>query len=299
MTLDQLSAFVAVAEREHVTEAAHALRLTPSAVSAAIRTLERTYGIELFHRVGRGIELTETGRVFLDEARAVLARARAAEIALSDIGDLSRGRLEVWASQTVAAYWLPPVLMRLHRRHPGLELHMQVGNTQAVVDAVLHGRAEIGFVEGAVDHGALHLRDVARDQMIVVSAPDHPLAEDRPALPVLAREASWVLREEGSGTRSEFEAALAAEGMDPRELDIVLTLPSNEAVLSAVRAGPALTAVSAAAAAPFLRAGTLAKLDVALPARTFRSLRHKERHESHAARALMEMALTPPAAGTG
>src|SRR3546814_10149610 len=74
MTLDQLRIFVAVAEREHVTQAARALNLTQSAVSAAIATLEDRHGAHLFDRVGRGIALTEAGRAFLPEARAVLAR---------------------------------------------------------------------------------------------------------------------------------------------------------------------------------------------------------------------------------
>ncbi len=76
MTFEQLSIFVAVAERQHLTKAAEALRLTPSAVSAAIKVLEGFYNVQLFHRVGRGIELTEAGRVFLDEAKAVLSRAQ-------------------------------------------------------------------------------------------------------------------------------------------------------------------------------------------------------------------------------
>ena len=85
MTLEQLRLFVAVAEREHVTRAAAALHRTQSAVSAAIAGLEQQSGVILFHRVGRRIVLTEEGRQFLAEARAVLAQADAAERALADL----------------------------------------------------------------------------------------------------------------------------------------------------------------------------------------------------------------------
>ena len=85
MTLEQLRVFVAVAERQHVTRAAEALHMAQSATSAAVAALEARHGAKLFHRVGRGIELTEAGALFLPEARAVLARARAAELALSDL----------------------------------------------------------------------------------------------------------------------------------------------------------------------------------------------------------------------
>ena len=91
MTLDQLRIFVAVAERQHVTRAAEALNLAQSAVSAAVSTLEGRHGTKLFHRVGRGIALTQAGTLFLGEARAVLARAAAAELALAELGGLTRG----------------------------------------------------------------------------------------------------------------------------------------------------------------------------------------------------------------
>ncbi len=91
MTLDQLRIFVAVAERQHVTRAAEALNLAQSAASAAIASLEARHGTKLFHRVGRHIELTATGQEFLPEARAVLARAAAAELMLAEWGGLRRG----------------------------------------------------------------------------------------------------------------------------------------------------------------------------------------------------------------
>jgi DNA-binding transcriptional LysR family regulator len=83
MTLEQLRIFVAVAERQHVTQAARALNLAQSAASHAIAALEARHEAKLFRRTGRRIELTEAGQVFLEEARAVLARAGAAELVLS------------------------------------------------------------------------------------------------------------------------------------------------------------------------------------------------------------------------
>src|SRR6516225_8093876 len=115
MTLEQLRIFEAVADREHVTRAAEALNLTQSAVSAAIAALEERHAVALFSRVGRRIELTHAGRLFLDEARAVLARTRAAELALSEIAGLERGTLTVYANQTIASYWFPPRLVSFRR----------------------------------------------------------------------------------------------------------------------------------------------------------------------------------------
>jgi len=122
MTLEQLRIFVAVAEKQHVTRAASELNLTQSATSAAIAALEARYGIKLFDRIGRGVVLTQTGRDFLIEARAVLARARAAAQLLTDLAGLKRGSLTIAASQTVANYWLPGRLQAFHAAYPGIDL---------------------------------------------------------------------------------------------------------------------------------------------------------------------------------
>src|SRR3984957_11130321 len=136
MTLEQLRVFIAVAERQHVTRAAAALNLAQSAASAAIATLEMRHGAKLFHRVGRGIALTEAGALFLVEARAVLARAEAAELVLSELGGLKRGTLAVQASQTISSYWLPRHLVAFRRAHPGIEVRLTIGNTAQVAAAV-------------------------------------------------------------------------------------------------------------------------------------------------------------------
>lgn len=290
MTFEQLQIFVAVAEREHLTKAAEHLRLTPSAVSASIKTLEAFYNVRLFDRVGRRIELTETGRIFLDEAKAVLARAQSAALILGELGDMKRGRLSVHASQTIATYWLPQRLMQFHERYPGIDMSMAVGNTLAAARAVLDGSADVGFIEGEVDEPALTSRVVAEDELLVVVAPDHPFADGR-ALTVedIVNGTVWVLREQGSGTRSEFEAALKSKGADPYAREIALVVPSNEGMLSAVQGSKAACAVSRLAAAPLLQQGLLKAANFPLPKREFRMIRHMERHCSDACKALGQL----------
>ena len=107
MTLEQLRIFVAVAGLQHVTQAARELHLTQSAVSAAITALESRYAVRLFDRIGRRIALTEAGRAFLEEARAILARAADAEAVLADLADFRRGELTVAASHVLATGQLP------------------------------------------------------------------------------------------------------------------------------------------------------------------------------------------------
>jgi DNA-binding transcriptional LysR family regulator len=284
VTLEQLRIFVAVAERQHMTRAAEALHLTQSAVSAAVAALEASHDVRLFHRVGRGIELTDAGRALLDDARAVLARAAAAEQALADRGTLLRGRLGLVASQTIANYWLPRFLARFSAAHPGVAIDLAMANTALAAEQVRRGEAELGFVEGLVDDPALARWPVGEDALQLVRA--------EPAGRVDAdwlRRARWVMREPGSGTRTSLEAALARIGIGVDDLGVAMTLPSNEAVRTAVAAGEGIAGLSSLVVEPLIAAGRLSALDVMLPPRPFYGLRHKERYRSRASEVLLEM----------
>jgi DNA-binding transcriptional LysR family regulator len=293
MTLEQLRIFVEVAERQHLTQAAAALFLTPSAVSSSIKVLEERYGTPLFDRVGRRIETNDAGRMFLVEARRTLASARATELALAEMGSLQRGSLAIHASQTIASYWLPPLLVRFRQAFPAIALELAMDNTENVAEAVMQGRADLGFVEGGVDEGRLALTPVGEDRLVIVVGPRHPWADGRPLDKDDMLGARWIMREAGSGTRSAFEAALAALGVPPEALVVALALPSNEAVRSAVMAGAFAGALSELVVAPHLQAGLLAQANLALPVRSFTMLRHAERHQSRAASAFAALVLGP------
>lgn len=295
MTLDQIRIFIAVAERQHMTRAADALHLTQSTVSAAIRSLEVRHDVALFHRVGRGIELTETGAIFLNEARAVLSRAQAAEAALSELGGLKRGTLSVQASQTIASYWLPRHLVAFKATYPDIDVNLTIGNTADTAQAVLAGVADAGLVEGAVDHPALSRRTIAKDRLVIVVGQSHPWYSSPPKDPAALTDATWILREQGSGTRSEFELQLSLLGVDPGNLRVAFSLPSNEAVRAAVEAGAGATALSEFVVCGALKSGTLRKLPFDLPERCFQLLRHKERYASKALEALINLIKTTTA----
>ena len=286
MTLEQLRIFVGVAEREHMTAAARALNVTQSAASATIAALEARHGVKLFHRVGRGITLTETGQMFLLEARGVLARASAAETLLEEFGGLKRGTLRVVASQTIAAYWLPAILAAFHDRYPSLAVELAIGNTGQAAACVRDGQAELGIVEGEVNDPALAQWPIGEDRLVLVRS--RPFAGETIDAAWL-RNARWVEREQGSGTRSTFEGHLRALEVDPDAREVVLTLPSNESVRTAVEEGAGVAALSSLVVAPALKAGTLHAAPLNFTRRPFFALRHKERYRTKAADALLEL----------
>lgn len=278
MTLEQLRIFIAVAERQHVTEAARALNLTQSATSAAIAALEERHDVRLFDRVGRGIVLTELGRSFLPEARAVVARAEDAAGFLAASMGLRHGRLRLVASQTVANYWLPRVMQAFHAAHPGIELSLRIMNTHDAGQAVAEGEADLGFVEDQVTSPAFTLMLAATDQLAVVAAA--PVAD--------LAGATWIMREQGSGTRAILEQALAAAGIVPH---VGMELPSNEAVRAAVEAGTGVTALSRVVIEASLAAGRLVEIAFSIPPRHFHAVLPTARHVSRAAQAFLDHAL--------
>jgi len=292
MTLDQLQIFIAVAEREHVTRAASALGLAPPSVSAAVASLEREFGTKLFHRVGRGILVTEGGKLLLDEARALISRADAVKLAMREFTGLSRGRLQIKASQTIASHFLPPRLVDFHQTYPGVALVVSVGNSTEVVNAIISGAVELGFVEDPEEElqdPRLAIEPIARDDLTMVVGASHPWARKEELKADDLEAGNWVAREDGSGTRAAFIKALDGLGVPYGNLNIAIELPSNEAVLAAVLAGAGAAVLSVRVCADAMKAGTLTRLPVSLTPRAFFAVQHADRYRSRAVSALLEI----------
>ncbi|MGH8180211.1 MAG: LysR substrate-binding domain-containing protein [Steroidobacteraceae bacterium] len=288
MTLDQLRVFVEVAERGHVTRAAEALRMSQSAASSAIAALEDLYQIRLFDRVGRGIHLTEPGRIFLREARAVLDRASMARSVLQDLAGCPPGPIALAASQTIATYWLPRRLAAFHAANPRVRLDVVIRNTREVETAVADGEVSMGLVEGPTQHPALVRTHLDYDQMVLVVAADRAPLPIGPSGKLDLRALNWVIREPGSGTRRGLEDWVGQQGLSPEDLNIFLVLPANEAVREAVEAGVGATIISRHVVASAIAAGTLVEIPIELPQREFALVRHRERHATLTQKALVE-----------
>jgi DNA-binding transcriptional LysR family regulator len=272
MTLEQLRIFVSVAYVEHFTRAAEHLKISQSAVSTAIASLETRYKVLLFDRSRRQVELTAAGSVFLAEAEAVLARVNLAERRLEDLADLRVGRLAVAASQTVANYWLPSLLNAFHERYPGVEIDLSDGNSTEVEKRVLRAQVDLGIVEQDPRDGTLMVEPLATDTLIAVVGRRHKwFGRERVEWEELV-DSPWVMREPGSGTRALFEAALVAHGVSPENLDVTLVLRTGEAVCNAVAAGVSAAVISNMVAEVALAAGTLHRIEPISITRNFAAL---------------------------
>ncbi len=227
----QLRAFHAVAAEGGFTRAAAALHVTQPTLSAQVKELEATWGIRLFERVGRGVEITELGRALFALTARLASLEGEAEQLLASARGLLRGQLRVMAD---APHHIIPLLKPFGTRYPAIRFSLTFGNTSATL-AALHDRScDVAVLPDLAPDPRLHQAVLRRDRLVLCVAADHRWARRR-AVPLadLASE-RVVLREPGSTTRALFEAALAAAGVILGE---TIDIGSREAVREAVAAG--------------------------------------------------------------
>ena len=258
LTLRQLKVFEAVARLRSYTRAAAELHLTQPAVSMQVRQLEEAVGLELFERMGRRIHLTAAGEELHRCARAVARELEETETALEELKGLRRGRLSVAVASTANSF-ATRLLGAFGQRHPGTTLRLDVTNREGLlahlaendVDLVVMGRPPEGL--------DLETAPFMENPLVIIAAPGHPLAGRR-AVPLEAlREETFVVREQGSGTRIAMERHFAERGI---RLRTGMEMSSNEAIKQAVQAGLGLGIVSIHTLELELEAGRLRVLDV-------------------------------------
>jgi DNA-binding transcriptional LysR family regulator len=246
MTLEQLRIFLAVAEHLHFTRAAEELYITQPAVSAAVNSLEREYGLKLFHRVGRHIEITEAGVLLQMEAQRILAQVALTERGLRELNNLQRGELKLGASLTVGNYWLPDKISQFKHEYPGIFVNCTLGNAEEICEGTATGRFDLGLVTGAVksslrDH--LEQEIVGSERLQVVVGRSHPWFERSEIFLEELLTTTWIMREPGSGAQQMFEQALQKWGIDPIDLNVILVLSSSEMVKAVVESGVGAAAI--------------------------------------------------------
>lgn len=238
ITLRQLEIFRAVARREHVTEAAKDLHLSQSAVSTALAELADRLGGPLLERVGRRVVLNDRGRRLADDASGLLQRAT--DLVQHYNGEQSiKGSLRIGASSTIGTYLLPSLVGTFVANHPEVDVHLEIGNTEAIETQLLSQQLDLAFIEGPSHHPLIQATPWREDELKVLVAPDHRLAKRRHVSLADLDGERWVMREAGSGTRSVFEDAIRAH-VEQTEAALTvapLTFGSSEAVKQGVRAG--------------------------------------------------------------
>ncbi len=244
MRATQLRAFFAVARAGGFSAASRQLHVSQPTLTSQVRDLEETYGVELFHRLGRGVELTQTGRQLHAIAAQMAALESDALHLLKDEGGLRSGRLRVGA---VSPYAAIDVVAEFSRRHPGVRVEASFGNSEAILRDLREFRVDVAVLARLEDDPLLHGLALRRAPVLILLPIGHPLAPRRRLRVADLHGLPMVMREPGSHTRRALEAALGAAGVVPQ---VVMELGSREAIQEAVAQGLGAGSVSQAAWLP-------------------------------------------------
>ncbi len=258
VTLRQLQIFVAAAGHLSFARTSEQLHLTQAAVSLQVKQLESMAGFALFERRGRKIALTEAGEVLLGYAQRIAEALKDADAALSALKGLTGGRIRVGVVST-AKYFAPALLAQFQQRHPGVRVSLSVNNRELIVRELERDEIDVAIMGQPPQRLATDAVPFADHPLVIIAPPRHPLARSR-RIPLAALAGDvFLVREQGSGTRSSMERFFAERGFEPTVGNV---MSSNETIKQAVMAGMGLALISRHTIDLELQVGRLAVLDV-------------------------------------
>ncbi|WP_417532847.1 LysR family transcriptional regulator [Marinobacterium stanieri] len=287
-SLRQLEVFVAIAHQQNLTRAADELAMSQSAASSSLKELESQFGLQLFDRIGKRLQLNEQGRLLRPQAEALLAQARDFEQSL--LQHAEAGPLNVGATLSIGNYLAVGLMAEYMERYPKASLQLDVANTRNIVERVLNFELDVGLIEGELNHPDLEILPWRQDELAVFCHPDHPLAQHPTVSDDDLRQARWILREAGSGTRQAFDRTMS--GLLP-DLTIAIELQHTEAIKRAVEAQLGIGCLSMITLTDAFNRGSLKRLQV--PGRDFSRqlylIIHKQKYRSAGINAWLNLCL--------
>lgn len=288
MTLRQVEVVLAVAREKSFSRAAAALHLSQPTLSEHVGELERELGKPLFSRRGRAVTLTEAGRVFEPWAAQITAAVEGARQAIAELDGLAHGSLLVGASTTPGLYVVPAVIAAFRARYPGIELKLQVANSQVIEQRVRRRELDLGVIGGHIlGPGEECVSAGLLDELVLVVPPGHPWARRRSVAPAQLARQPLLMREEGSATRQVTERALQRAGVKYR---VAMELDHTEAIKQAAMAGLGVAFLSVHAVRGEVVTGRLRALRLRglRIQRHFHVIHNEARRLSASARAFLE-----------
>jgi DNA-binding transcriptional LysR family regulator len=290
LNLHQLRIFQTVAQQRSYSRAAELLYLSQPGVSLQVKALERSIGLPLFEKVGRTLRLTEAGSELLAYSERIFALMDETQLVLEELSGARRGTVKVGASTTAGIYIVPSALGAFHRQNPRVKLTLDVVNRFNVQERLLNDEIDMAVMGLIEDTDDLEVAEFVPNELVVIASPRHRLAGVKHIpLEELSKE-TFLLREAGSGTRTDVERIFLGQGVT---LHVGMELRSSGAIKQAVTADLGIAIMPLRALELELMAGRLVILDVeGFPVRRHWSLvRRQGRHLSATALALWNFLL--------
>lgn len=241
MDLDLLRSLVAVANAGTITEAAGRLGITQPALSRRVQQLEGEFGAELLSRSRKGAQLTELGRRVEREARVLIDRYDSLKAEVTSHHNVERGTVRVGGGATAVSFVLPDAIARFQREFPLVHFHVKEAGSSEIASDVVDGRLELGLVTLPVRTAGLEIEPLVDDHIVLIAAPDNPLA-DEAQIPVADLDGQNFVGFEGnSAIRQIVDASLREAGV---EINVVMELRSIPAIVRMVATTGSLAFVS-------------------------------------------------------
>lgn len=284
-TLKQLQVFLAVASHENVSLAADELAMSQSAASTALKELEHRFGIRLFDRIGKRLQLNPEGVALRSRAAALISRAQELENSLIDHSEI--GELKVGATLTIGNYLAIGIMAAFMQEHADARVRLNVENTAAIAAKVRNFELDIGLIEGELQEPDLDVSFWREDELALFCAPDHPFASKGQIDDEDLLSADWIVREKGSGTRQAFDRAMTGILSNLR---LRLELQHTEGIKRAVEAGLGIGCLSKLTLIEAFNRGSLVPLTCPHRnlSRKFYFILHRQKFLSHGVRSWME-----------
>jgi DNA-binding transcriptional LysR family regulator len=254
MDLRQLEILQAIAETGSFTASGRKLHVSQSAISRQILLLEEELGEPLFLRVGRQVRMTPAAESLVQLGQRVFRDVRDTVGAITDRTRELRGTLRLSGGMTVCLYVFPPLLKHLRRVHPHLDVRLTVALAGRSVQEIRAGRVDAGLLTLPVEETDLVTVPALSEELLLVTAPAHPLAKRRKVLPRDLAGLPFVLFEMGSATRRVIDHFFAAQSIEPT---IVMDTENVEIIKAMVKTGLGVGIVPYQAVAREVRAGQL------------------------------------------
>lgn len=274
LTLRQMEIFLNVVKEGHLTNVAKDMGLSQSAISMAIKELEKILGNPLFDRINKKLILNEMGRSFEREISPIIKKINDIEYEFKNT--VNKGMIRVGASTTVVDYMMPPIICSYMNNYPDVKVSLKEGNTKNIVELIKDGKLDVGFIEGVVNDSDIIKEIIGVDELVVVTT-DTELANECFIDSIQSNK--WVLREEGSGTREVF-LDYVKDKVD--HINIFLELGHTESIKSLLMNHQCLTCISKIAVKNEIKDGIL--LQVPLKnfkcKRNFFMIYHKHKYKS-------------------
>ncbi|MCA7940301.1 LysR family transcriptional regulator [Burkholderia cepacia] len=232
---DQLKAFHATVRQGSITRAARHLGVSQPTIAAQIRQVEQLYGVELFYRSGRKLEVTETGIELLPLVEKMIALEAQADIMLRNVGGLFEGHLRIGAT---GPYYIMDAVGRFSNAHPSIALTCRIGNSEEILQALQEFRIDLAVSSQRNDAEGLERKVISTDPLVLVVHRTHPLARFDAIDPAQLADMRLLIREEGSVTRRCTETILAAAGVAAGVAAVSMAeIGSREAIREAILHG--------------------------------------------------------------